>query len=220
MATQKKKTTVISITIVEDIAELRLLWQHYLNQQLDLGVIDTFNNAETALRVLPQRPPDLLLTDLDLGPDRMNGLDLIRAAKLRLPKLRAVLCTHQECDKLPARAFAAGADGFLYKSDPLTDLPHKLRAVMAGEHPVSARAATHLVRSLQKPEPESPLAPPALSPRQREILRLLGRGLAAKEVAHRLGLKETTVASYRKVIFRRLGVTKLVEALDRAQLDR
>jgi len=76
------------------------------------------------------------------------------------------------------------------------------------------------VRSLQQAALVTSPSPPALSQRQREILRLLGQGLTAKEVADRLGLKQDTVTSYRKDIFRRLGVTKLVEALARAQLAR
>ena len=53
MATPNHMTTIYSVSIVEDIAEIRMLWQHYLNQQFDISVLDTFTNAETALRVLP-----------------------------------------------------------------------------------------------------------------------------------------------------------------------
>lgn len=220
MATPNHMTTIYSVSIVEDIAEIRMLWQHYLNQQFDISVLDTFTNAETALRVLPKRTPDLLLADWDLSEGRMNGIELIQTLRPKLPKLRSLICTHNDADDLPARAFAAGAAGFIYKSDPLPDLPRKLRAVMAGEHPVSPRAATRLVRSLQQAALVTSPSPPTLSQRQREILRLLGQGLTAKEVADRLGLKQDTVTSYRKDIFRRLGVTKLVEALARAQLAR
>lgn len=205
--------------MVEDREVTRLLWQRWLNRQPDLLVLDAFADGESALQALPQRAPDVLMVDWHLGEGRMDGIELIRQVKQCLPRVRCLICTAYDSDGLPACAVRAGACGFLYKSDPLMGLPAAIRAAAADQHPISAAATNRLVKEMQQPAAAVDEANGLLSPRQHEILRLLAKGLPAKQVADRLSLTENTVTSYRKVIFRRLGVTKLVEAMARVRMD-
>lgn len=209
----------VSVSLVEDDAQRRQLVELCLNLTPDLRVLEAYPDAETALLKIAQRPPRVLLVDWHLGPDRMDGIELIRRVKEQLPRVRSVVCSHYDLDGLPAAAVRAGAVGFLYKNDPLTTLPAIVREAAAGGHPVSAAAAARLLEIKNAPLPD--LQPPevALNPRQYQVLQLLAKGLSLARVAEQLCLSEHTVATHRSAILRRLGVASLKEALTRLRMD-
>jgi DNA-binding NarL/FixJ family response regulator len=209
----------VSVSLVEDDARRRQLVELCLNLTPDLRVLETYPDAETALLKIAQRPPRVLLVDWHLGPDRMDGIELIRRVKEQLPRVRSVVCSHYDLDGLPAGAVRAGAVGFLYKNDPLTTLPAIVREAAAGGHPVSAAAAARLLEIKNAPLPDLPPPEVALNPRQYQVLQLLAKGLSLARVAEQLCLSEHTVATHRSAILRRLGVASLKEALTRLRMD-
>ena len=219
MASQLTSRRHVSVSLVEDDARHRELVELCIQLTPDLRLLEVYPDAETALLHLPQRPPRVLLVDWHLGPDRMDGIELIRRVKEQLPRVRSVVCSHYDLDGLPAGVMRAGAVGFLYKSDPLSTLPEIIREAAAGGHPVSAAAAARLLEFKTAPLPDTEPPEVVLNPRQFQVLKLLAKGLSLARVAEQLCISEHTVATHRSAILRRLRVSSLQEALNRLRMD-
>lgn len=200
----------ITISLVEDDAETRKLWWRWLALQADFVLLDGFADAESALAQLPARLPAVLLVDWHLPGT--NGIELIRQLKAAQPRLRCLLITAYDLDHLPAEAVRSGADGFIYKSDPLSELPDRIRAAHAGKHPLSDRAVHYLFQSLRN-EPAAGAVLEGLTKRELEVLLRVSTGLTEKEVAAELGRSVNTIHNQLTSAYRNLGVHNRAEAL-------
>ncbi len=171
-------------------------------------------SGEGTAELLAEEAVDIFVCDLRL-PDA-DGLDLLAQAKELRPAMRTVLMTGYPSPDLALRAFFAGVDAILYKPFNADELCDALRATLSGQRVLCAAAARHLDEILRAATAEpgngadSPLAEHEL-----KVLRLPGTGKTAKEVPAPLALTEATVATYRKTAFKKLGVHKLPEALNK-----
>ena len=158
--------------------------------------------------------PDLALLDLGL-PDG-SGRDLIDAIRSHNPACKVLVFTVFEDRTSVLGTLKAGADGYILKDTPAEALLAHARATLAGETPISARAASHLL-SLVRDEPvveEAAAADaPHLSTRERELLEYLARGKSRKEAARIMNLSPYTVAEYVQSIYRKLQVRSRGEAV-------
>jgi len=171
-------------------------------------------NCFTAPERVAQQDIDIFVCDWRL-PDA-DGLDLIARAKELRPTLRTVLMTGYPSPELSVRAFAAGVDAFLFKPFDGPQLLATLGAARAGHRVFCDEAARHVADFLRQQEFLTATGAEALlNAREIEVLRLLGTGKTAKEAADLTGLTEATVATYRKHAFKKLGVHKLPEALNK-----
>ena len=163
-------------------------------------------------------PPDLALVDLAL-PDR-RGVDFLRdLAERSGGATRAVVVTIYADDAHLFDAIAAGAGGYLLKDMGREDLVRYLRRLEAGETPLSPAVARRMLDYFRaRPEPLAEVEPEAaLTPRETEVLRLIGRGLRSGEAAKVMGVTELTVAGYVKAIYRKLNICSRAEAALEAQ---
>jgi DNA-binding NarL/FixJ family response regulator len=188
--------------IVDDHPLLRasmrlLLGQNFLNCQ-----VEEAQDAASAGALLPQKPWDVILLDLDL-PDR-SGADFLCDIAVRAPRARTlVFSAAYELDYGP-RVIKAGASGFLHKTAPEAEILAAIKRVLARKTYISPDLAASLaVRSLESGH-ASPLE--SLSGREMEVLRLLGKGCPSKEIANRLTLSAKTVSTYRARILQKLGL--------------
>lgn len=157
---------------------------------------------------------DIFVCDHRL-PDA-DGLDLIARAKELHPPVRTVLMTGYPSAELSVRAFAVGVDAFLFKPFDGPQFLASLRAACAGHRVFCDEAARHVAVFLRQQEVLTAIrGEPLLNAREAEVLRLLGTGKTAKEAADLTGLTEATVATYRKNAFKKLGVHKLPEAMNK-----
>ncbi|OYX30836.1 MAG: hypothetical protein B7Y99_11215 [Caulobacterales bacterium 32-69-10] len=155
----------------------------------------------------------LALIDLVL-PDG-SGIDLIRQMRTEAPRTLAVVITAFDDDANLLEAMAAGAEGFLLKRHDTETLVRCLRRIDDGEPPLTPSIARRLLAHFQHrqaPAPPEKEAEANLTPRELEVLQLLARGSRVAEAATRLGLTEQTVATYVKIIYRKLGITSRAEA--------
>ena len=157
------------------------------------------NGAET-LRLVAETEADCLLLDLSMPGG--NGLDLIAPIRKRAPRLKIVIVTMFVDKALAEAALQAGADGFVPKDAGSDELRTAIIEVMAGRRYV-ARAA--LKRGRPGPEDQG-LGLAQLTPRQREIVRMVGEGKSNAEIAELLGLTEKTITFHRTNIRRALGI--------------
>lgn len=159
--------------------------------------------------------PDLVLLDLGL-PDG-SGIAVIDAVRAKKPDCRILVFTVFEDRASVLGTLKAGADGYILKDTTAQMVLGHVRAVMAGETPISARAAGHLLTLVRDDAPPATPAQaksvPHLSPRERELLEYLARGLSRKEVARLMEFSPYTVAEYMQGIYRKLQVRSRGEAV-------
>jgi DNA-binding NarL/FixJ family response regulator len=161
----------------------------------DLEVVAQAASGREAVELFRRHRPDVALIDL-----RMPGLDGADAAAricAEFPGARVVMLSSFDGDEDIHRAFAAGAVTYVLKETSPGDLVAIVRAVHGGRPPVPAEVRAAL---------EAHEAQEALTAREREILRLMARGLANRAIAERLAVTENTVRFHLKSIFGKLGV--------------
>jgi len=182
---------------------LRLLLSN-LDRQLDILEAESVAQAIAAAGA----NPDLRLCLLDLNLRDGHGLRILGQLRTVAPEVAVVVVSETEEAPTVRAAIEAGAMSYIPKSAPPDVLTHALRQVLAGE--------VFLPEGLL-PTDSPPLAVrPVLSPRQRDVLRCLSRGLPTKLIARELGLSEHTVKEYIASIFQVLGVHNRTEAVYRA----
>jgi two-component system NarL family response regulator len=180
-----------------------------LEDAADVQVVGRASGANDALRMVAREKPDVLVLDLEL-PDR-SGLDVLREAKQMQPSLRVVIFTAYAGRERVANALENGADSYVLKGTPSSELLEGIRSVAQGHRYLPSAIASQLVDALRAPGRER------LTEREREILRLLSDGLANKEISARLGIAERTVKFHVSEILARLGVANRAHAVAVAQ---
>lgn len=191
-----------------------------LSQLLEpaVEVVGKALDGRQAIELARRLQPDLLIVDIAMP--LLDGIEVTRQALAERPTLKVLLLSiHQEGAYVRA-AFEAGASGYLCKTSAAPEIETAVSEVLAGNVWISPAVA----RAALRPEAaRAPAAPPAsgesLTPREVEILDLLGRSLANKEIALRLGVSVTTVRSHLSSIYEKLPVESRVGlALYAAQL--
>jgi len=197
--------------IVEDVPEAAELLRRVVTQAFAGTDIRDVADVASALQVLTFAKPDLALVDLSL-PDG-NGLQVIEAIGRRYCDCVIVVASIFDDDGHIFPALQAGAQGYLLKSDPEEKLVNGLLGIGAGQPPLSAAIARRLLGFFQ-----GPAAPQgeALTPREQEVLRLLGRGIRINAIADSLGISRHTAGDHVKNIYRKLNISSRAEAVAKA----
>jgi DNA-binding NarL/FixJ family response regulator len=184
---------------------LRLFME--LDDEIDVLPEEAADGAE-AVALARRTRPDVVLMDL-LMPT-MDGITATEMLKAELPDTQVLALTSMLDDTQRSsvtKAVRAGAVGYLLKTSNPDELRQAVRAAAAGHVQLSAHAAERLVR-----EVSAPVAEVVLTPREEQVLALLGGGLANKEIARRLGIGQQTVKTYVSSILGKLGVRSRTEA--------
>ncbi|MBX3016834.1 MAG: response regulator transcription factor [Bdellovibrionaceae bacterium] len=207
--------------IVEDQIESRKLLVDLVRRTFPALTIETVGSARDALSWIASRAaqpqgPSLKLALVDLGLPDGSGVDLIRALSEKEPHAVSIVVTIYDDDNYLFDALAAGAGGYLLKGGDPQLLSETLRRLDQGEPPLSPSIARRLVAHFRTPvetRATEPHTGAELSPRERETLTLLGRGLTVSESAREMGLSPQTVAGYVKVIYQKLHVSNRAAAI-------
>jgi len=203
----------ISLSIVEDLDEVREGLKQFISLNPEFKVLDTFKTAEEALFDLPRLQPDIVIMDINLPG--MNGIECIREVKTKVPRTQFMMFTVYENDEKVFEALKAGASGYLLKNTGLVQLIEALHELHNGGSPMSANIARKLVTVFrEKQNSETPVE--ALSKRETEILQLLSKGLLYKEIADQLSISVSTVRQHIHKIYEKLHVQNRTEAINKA----
>ncbi|HEY9370545.1 response regulator transcription factor, partial [Streptomyces sp.] len=180
---------MIRILVVDDQQLVRMGLRMLFEQAQDIEILGEADNGAEAVRLAERLTPDVVLMDL-----RMPGMDGITATRRILaarPATRVVALTTFDDDDHLYPVLAAGACGFLVKDTPPAELLEAVRRAAHGEAPFSRNVLDRLVAQALRTRSSSDTADvpaPAITPREREVLGLLGVGLSNKEIADRLHL--------------------------------
>lgn len=210
----KQKLTVL---LADDHKLLRSGLKLLLQRNPDLLVVGEAADGEETLRLFGQLEPDILL--LDLSMPNMDGMECLREIKSRRPDAKVIILTMHEDENYIRQAMQAGASAYVQKSAADTDLYKAIEAVQAGELYLSQQDSKLLLHVLlnRKQETVDKQAPYILlSPREREVLRLIAHGYSLAEVAERLSLSIKTVDTYKVRLMEKLEATKKSELVSYA----
>ena len=204
----------VRVVVADDQALVRTGFRMILSAEPDIAVVGEAVDGETAVAVVAQLAPDVVLMDV-----RMPGVDGIAATRCITGSgsdAKVVMLTTFDMDEYVYDALRAGASGFLLKDVPPEQLVAGIHAVCAGESLLSGTVTRRLVEAFlaRGPgmlRPDARLA--ALTPREREILVLLARGLSNAEIAARLVVSETTVKTHVGRVLLKLDLRDRVHAV-------
>jgi DNA-binding NarL/FixJ family response regulator len=160
--------------------------------------------------------PRVMLLDINLPG--MSGIEAIAHLKKLLPELHIIMITVNEQDECIRRALHEGAEGYLSKSSSVQDVVSAIQSVLRGGRPMDPIAVRKLL--LMFGLELQPRVSYDLSDRQKEILELLADGCTKKQIAIRLGLSYHTVNDYTRIIYDKLNVHNLSEAVGKALRER
>lgn len=193
----------LRLVLVDDTATFRALVRERLLAAFPHLELHDYAEARPALEACLAQPPDILVADLYLG--RADGRDLVRQLRERGLKTHVVILTAFPEAGLPAELLSLGVAGFVDKNSPLEQIERAVQCVLEGGLFFSATVPPP-VPTLTG-EPALPrLGADALTEREREVVRLVARGLLSKQVADTLGLSPRTVEKYRGRIMAKLGL--------------
>lgn len=196
--------------IVEDMPEAR----RWLTETVELafpGVsVRSAEDCRSARERIAEQAPDLALIDLGL-PDG-SGISLIAALKAAYPECLCVVASTFTDDDHLFPAIRAGAEGYLVKDGDPERLAATLKEIQRGNPPLSPRIARRLLDFFRPAEASDT----PLTPRERDVLQLIGKGYSNAEVAELLGISANTAAGYVKEIYRKLGIRSRAEAAIKA----
>ena len=187
----------MKLLIVDDDALIRKSLQLVLDRAADITVVGTVENGAEAVQVCNTNLPEVILMDIRMPV--MDGIAATRQIKKAYPQVRIMMLTTFDDKPNIQQALAAGADGYLLKTDEVSDIAGKLRLLMGGAGVLDLNALKQLAT------PESP-ALEQLTQREQDIIRLVAQGLTNKEVAAQLFLSEGTVRNNIVTIMDKLKV--------------
>ncbi|MFK0266149.1 response regulator [Streptomyces angustmyceticus] len=203
----------IRVFLLDDHEVVRRGVQDLLDAEPDIEVVGDAGTADHALARGPALRPDVAVLDVRL-PDG-DGVSVCRELRSRMPGLACLMLTSFDDDDALLDAIMAGAAGYVLKEIRGADLVAAVRTVAAGRSMLDPATTSRLMSTLRgedsDEEPETD-ALSSLSPREREILGLIGEGLTNRQIGKRLYLSEKTVKNHISRLLAKLGVERRIQA--------
>ncbi len=201
----------IRLVIVDDHAIVRHGLRSILELEPGIMVAGEAGDAGAALALIAQEHPDVVLLDLSLGAQGVEGgLELCQTICADYPQTNVIVLTTFLDDQLVLRAIRSGARGYVLKDVDAFDLIKSVRAVHRGESALDTRTASLVMKSLSNPgETRETL----LTEREHQVMRLLACGLSNREIGEQIAISESTVKFHLRNIMRKLKVHHRAEVV-------
>ncbi|MER6124162.1 response regulator transcription factor [Streptomyces sp. NPDC001795] len=203
----------IRVFLLDDHEVVRRGLADLLDAEPDISVVGDADTVEQALNRGPAVRPHVAVLDVRL-PDG-DGITVCRELRSRMPELACLMLTSFDDEDALLDAIMAGASGYVLKQIKGSDLVSAVRTVATGQSMLDPATTARLMRSLRSDPAEQSTVPPelaSLSPRERDILALIGDGLTNREIGKKLYLSEKTVKNHISRLLAKLGVQRRVQA--------
>jgi DNA-binding NarL/FixJ family response regulator len=197
---------MISVMLVDDHAIVRQGLERLFETVDDIEVVASASNGREAVDLVAEFEPDVILMDLSMP--EMDGVEATRRIIASGSSSRVVVLTSFGDEQRIMDALNAGAHGYLLKHVAPDDLLNAIRSAHAGDAPLDPRAGRVLLEARRTGAPRQD----DLTDREVDVLKLVGEGMANKQIARKLGISERTVKAHLTSIFQRLGVSDRVQA--------
>ena len=203
---------MIRVVLVDDDDLMRAGLRAVLSSDDEIEVVGEVPGGRGAVGAVRERRPHVVLMDIRM-PD-LDGIAATREVLSAMPDVRVVMLTTFEDDDYLFGALAAGASGFLLKRTRPEDLIAAIHTVAEGDALLSPSVTRKVIdRATTQPQVGRNDALERLTPREREVLELIARGLSNAEIAESLVVEETTVKTHVKRVLAKLGLRDRVQAV-------
>lgn len=199
----------IKVYLLDDHEVVRRGLRSLLEAEDDITVVGESGSALEATRRIPALRPDVAILDGRL-PDG-SGVEVCRQVRSVDPGIAVLILTSYDEDEALFAAIMAGAVGYVLKQVRGTDLVDMVRRVAAGQSMLDPAVTAQVLARLREGPPEDPLTK-HLTPKEHQILGLVGEGLTNRQIAERLSLAEKTVKNYVSTMLGKLGVESRTQA--------
>lgn len=188
---------------------------YILANETDIAVLGTCQSAQQVLQFLQENTVDVVLLDINLGPD--NGLDLCKLIHEKYPNLRILAISMHDEENFITKMLKNGAAGYILKNTSREELIEAIRQVHAGNNYQSKEVVDIVMKSLNRQKPQkSNYYQLHFTRREKEILDLVVQGLTTKEIANTLFISEKTVETHRSNLFAKFDVKNVVSLVKMA----
>ncbi|MGO8747135.1 MAG: response regulator transcription factor [Thermoguttaceae bacterium] len=214
MGTASESLTRRRIMIVDDHPVVRQGLALAMSREPDLEVCGEAEHIKEALQLVESGQPDVVIIDLSL--DGEDGIELIDYIKSRWSAVKILVYSSHDEEVFAGRVLRAGAMGYLSKREPMPTALAAVRQILRGEVYLSPRMTTNFLQraAVGKPLEQDPVR--TLSNRELQVFEMMGQGMNAVQIAHKLDVSPKTVESHRKVIKTKLNVQTMAQLSRRA----
>ena len=203
---------MIQVVIIEDISDIREGLQMLIDGSEGFSCAKTFASAEAAIVELPGLNPDVVLMDIHLPG--ISGIEAVKRLKSQCPSTQFIMSTIYEDGENIFESLKAGASGYLLKKTAPSKILDAISEVYNGGSPMSSQIARKVIASFQE-RTDSIDRVDILTPKEKEILKALSKGLRYKEIADEMKISIETVRSHARKIYEKLQVQSRTEALNK-----
>jgi DNA-binding NarL/FixJ family response regulator len=190
---------MIAVLVVDDHALMRTGLRGVIAAAGDMRVVGMAADGVQALEAMATTPPDVVLMDLSMPV--MDGVATTRRITEEYPDVAVLVLSSYSDQQRVLEALDAGAIGYVLKDTDPADLVAAIRSAAQGHSPLDPRVAATILHTRRTAAPAT-----ELTEREQEVLALVGRGLANKQIARALGIREGTVKAHLTNVFQRIGV--------------
>ncbi len=192
----------LNVLVADDHPIVRRALVDVINNEPDMRVICESGNGRDAVTQAAAEQPDVCL--LDLRMPEMDGIEVMKAIQERVPNVRLVIFSSYNTQEDVYRAIEAGAQGYVLKEAPVEDIIASVRAVASGGIWIPQKVGANLAKRVSDQD---------LTPREREVLRVLAVGKSNKEIGAIFNISEATVKVHVTHILKKLHVSSRAEAI-------
>jgi DNA-binding NarL/FixJ family response regulator len=202
----------IRVLVVDDQSMIRAGFRMLLKDEEGIEVVAEAEDGAEAVEKAARFHPTVVLMDIRMP--KLDGLEATRRILAADAAARVLILTTFDLDEYIYEALRAGASGFVLKDDPPEQLIAAIRTVAAGDALLSATVTRRVIKQFTEiPRHDAPTAVDELTDRERDVFRLIAKGLSNGEIGRELFISDTTVKTHVTRVFQKLGVRDRVQAV-------
>ena len=204
----------ITVLLADDHTIVRRGLRSLLQTENDMEVVAEAETGRQAVQLATALKPDVVL--MDIAMPELNGLEAVRQLTKEFPGVHCIMLSMHADEEHVWQDLQAGATGYVVKGAPLAELELAINSVAKGETYLSPGVSKPVISEYIRRTSDYGVSPDSLTPRQREILQMIGEGKNTKQIALALEISVKTVESHRAQLIKRLGVRDIASLVRHA----